>query len=92
MTREEFDWGYESGPEPFLDHRVIPQARGRCLGGSSSINGMVFVRGHPSDYDGWAADGLTSWDYSHCPAVLQEARNLRRAAPMSTAVVKARCT
>ena len=66
MTREEFDWGYESGPEPFLDHRIIPQARGRCLGGSSSINGMVFVRGHPSDYDGWAADGLASWDYSHC--------------------------
>lgn len=58
MTREEFDWGYESGPEPFLDHRRMHQARGRCLGGSSSINGMVFVRGHPSDYDGWAADGL----------------------------------
>ena len=66
MTRKEFDWDYQSEPEPYLSDRRIPQARGRCLGGSSSINGMVFVRGHPSDYDGWAAEGLPSWSYSHC--------------------------
>ena len=63
---ERFGWGYVGEPEPHLDGRSISAARGRVLGGSSSINGMVANRGNPRDYDGWAAAGLDSWSYAHC--------------------------
>ena len=59
-------WGYLSGPEPELGGREIDEKSGRVLGGTSSINAMIFNRGNPLDYDGWAADGLTGWDYAHC--------------------------
>ncbi|RYZ32498.1 MAG: FAD-binding protein, partial [Propionibacteriaceae bacterium] len=59
-------WGYQSGPEPELGGREIDEKSGRVLGGTSSINAMIFNRGNPLDYDGWAADGLTGWDYAHC--------------------------
>ena len=49
-----YDWGYRSEPEPHLAGREIYHARGKLLGGSSSINGMIFQRGNPADYDGWA--------------------------------------
>ena len=58
-----FDWGYFTEPEPQLDGREIECARGRVLGGSSSINAMAYVRGHRADYDRWAAAGLTGWSY-----------------------------
>ena len=62
-----FNWAYESEPEPGLDGRRIEVPRGRVLGGSSSINGMVWVRGHRRDYDGWAADpALAHWSWAHC--------------------------
>lgn len=61
-----FDWGYVSQPEPHLEGRRVLQHRGRVLGGSSSINGMVANRGNPRDYDGWAAEGLQDWSYAHC--------------------------
>jgi len=61
-----FDWGYIGEPEPHLGGRKITATRGKVLGGSSSINGMVANRGNPRDYDGWAADGLDSWSYAHC--------------------------
>jgi choline dehydrogenase len=62
-----YDWKYESEPEPFLGGRRIYHARGKVLGGSSSINGMIFQRGNPLDYERWAADeGMSSWDYAHC--------------------------
>jgi choline dehydrogenase len=62
-----YDWKYESEPEPFMNGRRIYHARGRVLGGSSSINGMIFQRGNPLDYERWAADpGMGSWDYTHC--------------------------
>ncbi len=61
-----FSWGYVGEPEPRLDGRRILEARGRVLGGSSSINGMVANRGNPRDYDGWAAGGLERWSYAHC--------------------------
>jgi choline dehydrogenase len=62
-----YDWQYESEPEPFLNGRRIYHARGKVLGGSSSINGMIFQRGNPLDYERWAADpGMGSWDYAHC--------------------------
>ncbi len=62
-----YDWRYESEPEPFMDGRRVYHARGKVLGGSSSINGMIFQRGNPLDYERWAADpGMASWDYAHC--------------------------
>ena len=51
-----YDWKYRSEPEPFMHGRRIYHARGRILGGSSSINGMIFQRGNPLDYERWAAD------------------------------------
>ena len=62
-----YDWKYESEPEPYLNGRRIYHARGKVLGGSSSINGMIFQRGNPLDYERWAADpGMKNWDYAHC--------------------------
>jgi choline dehydrogenase len=62
-----YDWKYESEPEPFMHGRRVYHARGKVLGGSSSINGMIFQRGNPLDYERWAADpGMETWDYAHC--------------------------
>jgi len=62
-----YDWKYESEPEPYMNGRRIYHARGKVLGGSSSINGMIFQRGNPLDYERWAADpGMADWDYAHC--------------------------
>lgn len=62
-----YDWRYESEPEPHMRGRRIYHARGKVLGGSSSINGMIFQRGNPLDYERWGADpGMKSWDYAHC--------------------------
>ena len=62
-----YDWKYESEPEPFMNGRRIYHARGKVLGGSSSINGMIFQRGNPMDYERWAADeGMADWDFHHC--------------------------
>ncbi len=62
-----YDWQYESEPEPFMHGRRVYHARGKVLGGSSSINGQIFQRGNPLDYERWAADsGMEAWDYAHC--------------------------
>jgi choline dehydrogenase len=62
-----YDWKYESEPEPYMKGRRIYHARGKVLGGSSSINGMIFQRGNPLDFERWAADeGMQDWDYAHC--------------------------
>jgi len=62
-----YDWQYRSEPEPFMNGRRIYHARGKVLGGSSSINGMIFQRGNPMDYEKWAREpGLERWDYAHC--------------------------
>jgi choline dehydrogenase len=62
-----YDWKYESEPEPHMNGRRIYHARGKVLGGSSSINGMIFQRGNPLDFERWAEDpGLERWDYAHC--------------------------
>jgi len=62
-----YDWCYESEPEPYMNNRRVYHARGKVLGGSSSINGMIFQRGNPLDYERWASDqGMSNWDYSHC--------------------------
>jgi len=62
-----YDWMYRSEPEPFMHGRRVYHARGKVLGGSSSINGMIFQRGNPLDYERWASEaGLETWDYAHC--------------------------
>ena len=64
VSSERFNWAYVSEPEPFLDNRCLTHPRGRVLGGSSSINGMMYVRGHARDYDGWAQRGCRGWSYA----------------------------
>ncbi|MEM9710425.1 MAG: choline dehydrogenase [Pseudomonadota bacterium] len=63
MNMPRYDWGYKSEPEPHLDGRQLTQPRGKVLGGSSSINGMVYVRGHPLDYEHWAEAGAKGWAF-----------------------------
>jgi choline dehydrogenase len=77
-----YDWKYESEPEPYLNNRRIYHARGKVLGGSSSINGMIFQRGNPMDYERWAADpGMASWDYAHCLPYFKKMENCLAAGP-----------
>ena len=57
------NWNYMSAPEPHLDDRRIPWPRGKVLGGTSAINGMMYMRGHRRDYDAWAESGLDGWSY-----------------------------
>ena len=64
ISSDRFNWNYVSEPEPFLDGRRLTHPRGRVLGGSSSINGMVYIRGHAFDYDNWARGGAPGWSYA----------------------------
>lgn len=66
MNMKKYNWFYESEPEPALDNRRMHCPRGKVLGGSSSINGMVYVRGHAMDYDQWQEKGARDWGYRHC--------------------------
>ncbi|MER8907202.1 choline dehydrogenase [Mesorhizobium sp. M0854] len=59
-----YDWGFASEPEPHLGGRVLATPRGKVIGGSSSINGMVYVRGHARDFDHWAEQGATGWGFA----------------------------
>lgn len=62
-----YDWCFHSAPEPYLNNRRIFHARGKLLGGSSSINGMIFQRGNPLDYEKWSqGEGMSRWSYAHC--------------------------
>jgi choline dehydrogenase len=77
-----YDWRYESEPEPFMHGRRIDHARGKVLGGSSSINGMIFQRGNPLDLERWAADpGMEMWDYAHCLPYFKRMETCLAAAP-----------
>ncbi|MFV1465110.1 MULTISPECIES: choline dehydrogenase [unclassified Phaeobacter] len=64
MNMSMYDWGYKSQPEPHLGGRELVCPRGKVIGGSSSINGMVYVRGHAGDYNHWAETGATGWSYA----------------------------
>lgn len=64
MNMKRYDWGYSSEPEPHLGGRRLACPRGKVIGGSSSINGMVYVRGHARDYDHWAESGADGWAYA----------------------------
>ena len=64
MNMKKYDWGFESEPEINLNNRKLATPRGKVIGGSSSINGMVFVRGHARDFDNWAQSGAKGWSYA----------------------------
>ncbi|MFT6734050.1 MAG: choline dehydrogenase [Polaribacter sp.] len=66
MNSAKYAWQFETQPEPFLNNRKMHCPRGKVLGGSSSINGMVYVRGHARDFDEWQQSGATNWNYAHC--------------------------
>jgi choline dehydrogenase len=77
-----YDWKYESEPEPWMGGRRVHHARGKLLGGSSSINGMIFQRGNPLDYERWAADpGMQDWDHAHCLPYFKRMENCLAAVP-----------
>ncbi|WP_268033169.1 choline dehydrogenase [Algoriphagus sp. PAP.12] len=67
LTGTNYNWGYSSDPEPHMNNRRIAQPRGKVLGGSSCINGMIWIRGNAMDFEKWSKDeGLEDWDYAHC--------------------------
>jgi choline dehydrogenase len=77
-----YDWKYESEPEPYMGGRRVYHARGKVLGGSSSINGMIFQRGNPMDYERWASGaGMETWDYAHCLPYFKKMENCLAARP-----------
>lgn len=75
----ELNWNYTSEPAKGMGNRRIPIPRGRVVGGSSTINAMVYMRGHPHDFDGWARDfDLPTWDYAHCLPYFRKAERSDR--------------
>ncbi|MGB5987789.1 MAG: choline dehydrogenase [Desulfobacterales bacterium] len=78
LGNKHYDWCYVSEPEPHMHNRRIEHGRGKLLGGSSSINGMIYIRGNPLDYEKWAADpGMEKWDYAHCLPYFKRAETRR---------------
>jgi choline dehydrogenase len=69
------NWGFWTEPEPYMDGRRLWQPRGKGLGGSSAINGMVYIRGHPRDYDQWRQMGLDGWSYAETLPYFKRAEN-----------------
>lgn len=80
LGNDRFNWFYHTDPEPHLDGRKVYEARGRVLGGSSSINGLNWVRGNPRDYDNWAASGVEGWSYADCLPYFKKAETFHRGA------------
>lgn len=64
MNMAHYDWGFSTEPEPHLGGRRLVTPRGKVIGGSSSINAMVYVRGHAHDFDHWAEQGAAGWSYA----------------------------
>jgi choline dehydrogenase len=77
MNMARYDWGFSSEPEPHLGGRVLATPRGKVLGGSSSINGMVYVRGHARDFDHWAESGATGWSFADVLPYFKRMENAR---------------
>ncbi len=75
MHNRRYNWGYRTMPEPFLDGRQLDCPRGRVIGGSSSINGMVYVRGHPCDFEEWHSLGAAGWGYANCLPYFRKAES-----------------
>ena len=71
-----YDWKYETEPEPNMNNRRVYHGRGKVLGGSGSINGMIFQRGNPMDYERWGKEpGLENWDFAHCLPYFKKSEN-----------------
>ncbi|HEY6518754.1 MAG TPA: choline dehydrogenase [Roseiarcus sp.] len=77
MNSKTYNWGYETEPEPHLGGRRIACPRGKVLGGSSSINGMVYVRGHPLDFEHWEEEGAKGWGYKNVLPYFRRAESFR---------------
>jgi choline dehydrogenase len=75
MNMPKYNWGYESEPEPHLDGRRLHCPRGKVIGGSSSINGLVYVRGNPLDFERWEEEGAAGWGYRHVLPYFQRAES-----------------
>ncbi|MGB1305346.1 choline dehydrogenase [Pseudoalteromonas marina] len=75
MNTDKYAWQFHTLPEPYLDNREMHCPRGKVLGGSSSINGMVYVRGHAKDFDEWQQHGANGWDYQSCLPYFQKAES-----------------
>ncbi|MFP6697300.1 MAG: GMC family oxidoreductase N-terminal domain-containing protein [Alphaproteobacteria bacterium] len=80
FTDGRVNWKFESEPVPSLDNRVLYQPRGKVLGGSSSINGTIYMRGAPADYDGWRQRGLEGWDWDSVLPYFKKAEDNERGA------------
>jgi choline dehydrogenase len=80
LTDARRTWNFEMGPEPGINGRMVTHLRGKMLGGSGSLNGMVYVRGNPLDFDNWAATGLPDWSYAHCLPYFKKFENYDRGA------------
>jgi choline dehydrogenase len=78
MNREKYNWFYYTEPEPALDNRRLHCPRGKVLGGSSSINGMAYVRGNALDYDTWVQLGASGWSYAEVLPYFRKAENYSR--------------
>ena len=85
------DWDFATEPEPHVDGRELYVPRGKMLGGSSSMNAMLYVRGRPLDYDGWEAQGAPGLGLPRRAAVLHPLRGQRPRAPRSSTAPAARC-
>lgn len=75
MHNKKYAWQFKSDPEPYLNNRQLFCPRGKTLGGSSSINGMVYVRGNAAEFDEWHKLGATNWDYAHCLPYFKKAES-----------------
>ncbi|WP_084399074.1 choline dehydrogenase [Henriciella aquimarina] len=81
MNMKRYDWGYRSEPEPHLGGRELAAPRGKVLGGSSSINGLVYIRGNAKDFDGWAEKGAEGWSGRHVKPYFRRLENVEGADP-----------
>lgn len=81
LANDRYNWYYHTEPDPWMDNRAMYCPRGRVLGGSSSINGMAYVRGNAGDYEGWAEDfDLPGWRYRHALAYFKKAEDFDQGA------------
>ena len=78
MNSKTYNWGYSTEPEPHLAGRRLNCPRGKVLGGSSSINGLVYVRGHPLDFERWEEEGAKGWGYRERAALFPARGELSR--------------
>ncbi|WP_028033307.1 choline dehydrogenase [Chelativorans sp. J32] len=77
MNMRRYDWGFRTEPEPHLGGRVLATPRGKVIGGSSSINGMVYVRGHARDFDHWAEIGAEGWSFADVLPYFKRMENVK---------------